>query len=54
MKDWKLSHFIFDFIGAFIAFILWDNEYISLWGVIAVLVTTALISTILSYDRENS
>ena len=49
-----LSSYILDVVGALIAFILWHNEVITLWGVAGIILVTAAIATGLTYAIKYS
>jgi hypothetical protein len=50
----KAFPYIMDFVGGFLAYTLWTNDYITVIGVIAIIVSTALLSTcwILYFETE--
>lgn len=50
----KAVPYFIDFVGAFIAYTLWTSEYITIIGVFALIVSTALLSTcvILYSEKE--
>lgn len=52
----KKIPYIMDFIGAFIAYTLWTADYITIIGVFAIIVSTALLSTcwILYFEKEEN
>ena len=51
----KAVPYFLDFVGALIAYILWTADYITVIGVFAIIVSTALLSTcwILYFETEN-